>query len=195
MVNRSITSFVNSVVFFVLNFVGNLLLRKIDEIKIQDKRIIGFKKEYLGDLIEMWNLEFKFSEFKFSRRDKYILYFFGNKICYLMIDNNGRLLGFMYFYFNWRDLVNRRIHSALAYMSPDCRGKGLGSVLHDNVFSSIFKNRWVRGISARWSSCNEAVSRILSKFGFEVVEKYLDKTTGEKRLYGIYKKRDDRIII
>lgn len=180
---KKIKFIIDKLPFFVVNFIGSLLIPKIEEIQFRDARIIPYNKRYLTDLIDIRN---SWGEGSFSKTDEYLLKFFGKKTCFLMIDKNEELMGYSYFYFHFDDLKKHRIHFAFGGVKAKFRGRGYGGFLFKLTWNSFKKTKWIRGISSRYTLSNIPSRKLHEEIGFKTIKKYFDNNLKKERIYAVY---------
>ncbi|MHC4075432.1 MAG: GNAT family N-acetyltransferase [Planctomycetota bacterium] len=168
--------------FFPVNYIGSLLIPKIEEIQLENAKIIPYRQKYLADIDNIWN---SYTHANLTKRDKRLLKLFGQKTCFLLTDKSENLIGFHGFYFNPNDLIKLRIHSAMGAIESKYRRCGYASVLFTLAYDSFRKTKYIRGISVRYSLNNIASRRIHEKYGFKTVEKYFNKKFKTEQIYAI----------
>jgi ribosomal protein S18 acetylase RimI-like enzyme len=114
-----------------------------------------------------------------------LLKLFGKKLCTLMTDRSGNLIGFMAFYFKNDEIWHRYLHAAIAAVDPKYKGKGYGSILYFNSFDLMRSATFLRGFTANIDSDNAAPQAICKKYGFRVVKSFYDVKLGVRRDFAI----------
>ena len=178
---RKIKRLLKAMIFLASNFFGNLLITEIREMSFGDTRIIAYNNRYLDDVMDLWNSWLG----PFSKIDEYLLMFYGKKTCFLMIHEDEELLGFLFFYFHFGDLLHRIIHEAAVCIVPAYRNYGYATSLFVSAYNSFKKTRWIRGISARYDLDNIPTRRLHEKCGFKAINEYYDQNLKKHRVYAI----------
>jgi len=172
---------IKMIFFLMINFIGCLFLPEIKENQVRDVKVISYNKKYLDDLINISKNWWK----GVSKKNIILLNFFGKKLCFLMIDKNKKLIGFLFFYFTFNDFKNRRIHTAFGCMEPKFTGRGYGTLLFTTGWNSFKKIRWIRGISSRFTTANVSSRKMHEKSGFRIIKKYFDEDIKKEKAYAI----------
>lgn len=174
---------IKMIFFLMINFIGCLLLPTIKEMRFRNVKIIPYNKKYLNDLnniFKSWK-----QNINISKKNIYLLNIFGKKLCFLMIDENEKLIGFIFLYFSYNDIKNRRIHSAFACMQSNYRGCGYGALLFIFALNWFTKIKWIKGISSRFAIDNNLSRKLHEKVGFKIIKKYFDEYIKKEKAYAI----------
>lgn len=169
--------------FLGVNMIGNFFLPNIKEKKLNDVVIRSYNKKYLADVKKLWN---SLEEGCFGKRQKLLLTLFGKKTCFVMIKDD-KLIGFIFFYFRFNDLINQRIHSAFGVIDLAYRKIGYGALLPIFAWDYFREIKFIHGISSRYSLDNNPSRRLHEKYGFKVLYKYYDKHLQKDRVYVVCK--------
>lgn len=124
---------------------------------------------------------------KFNIFNKLLLFLLGNKICFVVLDrlNNYRPIGYSFYYFNKRDILEKTIHRGYIGILPEYHGKGIGSQFDRIIIDHFARNSDLKGISSRVSINNIASYTMHIRSGFVPVERYFDTHLKEEREYMI----------
>lgn len=156
------------------------LLSQIPERKIGSIRTFGLdRRSYHGAK----GLYEKFSSSKRLSRSRRLLYrLFGSKLVVVCQDQDGRLLGAAFYYFNERDIRDGTVHVSFSVVDFFARGRGVATEIRRSGILHFLENG-LKGISSRVSVENKASLASNFKLGFESIETYTDPVTGQVRHY------------
>lgn len=116
---------------------------------------------------------------------KVVYWLVGDRMVVVAIEEESKrkkIVGFNMFYFNARDVEEGTIHSGFIGVIPEKHNQGIGANLRRHGIWN-FRRGMVNGLSSRIDLDNGPSLKITLKAGFEIVEKYRDKTTGRERYY------------
>jgi len=107
---RVILKGIHSILFLMWNILFCIFLPRIKSKRFSEVVIELFLRRYFDQLNHFHR---QYSDVSVSKRTELILKFVGNRTCFLVIDQSGKLIGFYYCYFYFRDLIQRVIHLGL----------------------------------------------------------------------------------
>lgn len=167
--------------FLLLNSIAYLWTPPLCRSQLGENDIIPYQARYRQDVIDLWTIDGDFSP-----TYKLFLAFLGRKFCFLLVDRNNRLLGFICFYYRFRDLGKRHIHAAFKIIAPEERGKGYASLLHRTAFATFRRSRWIHGVSATYAVNNEVSRKSMQNYGYRVVRRYFEHGSGTEKEDAVY---------
>ena len=130
---------------------------------------------------------YKAFDSKLLKSIELVCYIFCEKLCFVLRDENDKILAYMFFIFNKHEWIQGYIHSNLIFVADDFQNTGVGALLEGNVLKFLQNNTSLRGIMARVTIQNKNAYRLIKYNGFEVMEEYTEANTGKKRVYVVKK--------
>jgi ribosomal protein S18 acetylase RimI-like enzyme len=174
-------AFFATITFFATNLLGFIFGPAIKDTLVGDYRVVSFNRRHYSAVLSLWR-----SCTIPTCSHRILLKLFGKKMCFVLIDHAGAVIGFLMLHYRAEELKQRRIHVALIAVRPESHGKGLGSALATTAFELYRNSCWIRGVSARYDVGNESSRRIFMKYGFQVSKNYFDETSQVNREYVVY---------
>lgn len=171
-----------------INFIKNMMqAKKLPEVNTHyssNFSISSYKPKYLKQIMELYEKELNTN---LSYEKKLLLMIIGTRICYIAISNETQqVLGFILFYFNRRDFIEKTIHLGAIAIHRDFQGKKIGSQLLKFSIENLSKSSVIKGISSRISLDNIASVKLHKHFGFNIHTTYFDITEKKERAYMMY---------
>lgn len=182
---RKIKTALSILTFVLMNVYKSLGLKKLSPRSCVHKHVGGYtvcgldknNKTAVYDLYCKYN-----SSQKVSLANKIIWHYLGNKLCFILEDENKQVIGINLYYFNKRDVKQGTIHEAFIGISAQTRGKGLATMLRKTAIDHL-KKSGLKGVSTRISLNNLPSLQSSLKLGFKPVETYFDEKMQEERHY------------
>lgn len=126
-----------------------------------------------------------FSDTDISKRNTFLWWFLSKKFVFVATEGN-HIVGYITFYFNYKDIENKTIHAAEMAVSKNMRGKKIGYNLR--FFSKKnLENSHLIGMTTSISQNNMPSLVTAYKLGFQSTEEYFDQIMNEKRYYLVCK--------
>lgn len=172
----------------LINFIKNVMhAKKLPEINTHHSNnfsISSYKPKYLKQILELHEKELPS---RLSYIKKLLLMIIGTRICYIAFSNETqRVLGFILFYFNRRDLIEKTIHLGAIAVHKDFQGKKIGSQLLKFSIENLLKSSVFTGISSIISLDNTASLKLHQHFGFNIHTTYFDTEKKKEYTYMMY---------
>jgi len=176
-----------NIFLLIQNLYKGLYLQEIKDKNMDGIKYSGLKKEYLSQFEKLaYSL---FPNFKLNWRNRIIYSIFGKRFVIIALNENKKLIGFNFYYFNKRDLIDNTIHEGLIGVENKYQGKGIATNMR-LIAKKNFSNSDLYGISSRISQNNFTSLKTAKKLGFVEVEEYFDENKKLKRYYLVCSLRD-----
>lgn len=187
MVGRRFIKIVGTTPLFI-NFIKNVMrANKLPEVHTHSSNnfsISSYKPKYLKQIMVLHEKELNS---KLSYEKRLLLMIIGTKICYIAMSNETQqVLGFILFYFNRRDFIEKTIHLGAIAVHRDFQGKKIGSQLLKFSIENLSKSSLIKGISSRISLDNITSLKLHQHFGFNIHTTYFDSNEKKERAYMMY---------
>lgn len=171
-----------------IKFIKNVMqAKKLPEVNTHHSNnfsISSYKPKYLKHIMELHEKELNT---RLSYEKKLLLMIIGTRICYIAISNETQqVLGFILFYFNRRDFIEKTIHLGAIAVHRDFQGKKIGSQLLKFSIENLSKSSLIKGISSRISLDNITSLKLHQHFGFNIHTTYFDSNEKKERAYMMY---------
>lgn len=153
--------------------------------KIPDRRIGSIRTHGLdGDTYDLAKALYERfnSSGRLSRSRRLLYRIFGSRLVVACKDQDGKLLGAAFYYFNERDVKDGTVHQSFSVVDSSARGKGVATEIRRSAILH-FSHNGFKGLSSRVSIDNKASLSSNLKLGFKSVETYKDPSTGKIRHY------------
>lgn len=126
----------------------------------------------------------------FSMMHRMLFRFIGKRCLFVVekkyCDGASEIVGINVYYLNKRDIQEHTVHEGFIGVIPEAGGLGIATKMRKMAIAH-FKASGFSGISTRISLDNAASLKSAKNIGFQPVEKYVDRSTGEQRYYMICK--------
>lgn len=187
MIYSRFISIIDSIIFFVRNIIA---AKKIANIKVEEDGVLLFRGYCSSDEKEIADIYKKLNSGSiFSRLQRALYRRIGQRFMLVAEERDQfgyvKVVGINMYYLNKRDVFENTIHEGFIGILPRAGGKGVATKMRKIAIKN-FKSAGFLGISTRISLNNTASLMSAKKIGFQVVEEYKDKTTGEHRFYMVY---------
>ena len=149
---------VKSILFILVNIMLSFFLPKIKEKHEEDFTIVPYNRKYFNVLNNVYIKELGNGK-SIRMSIKTILMISGSKTAFIMLNNEEKLIGYCFYYFNFNDIKYKRIHGASAAMLHSYQKTVYGGLLYLYAWDWFKYNTWVMGISARYRVNNKPVKR------------------------------------
>lgn len=110
-------------------------------------------------------------------------FLFCNKLCFVLRDENNKIMAYMFFLFNKQEYIYNYIHSKAIFVANGYLNTGMGALLENHVLEYLKFNTTLRGVRARVTLTNKNAYRLIKYNGFEIIEEYTDPIKKKKRIY------------
>jgi len=187
---KKIKTICNGLVFLLRNLLYFSRLTKIDTVKVTDEIVV--KGASAKELKEMYSVHSEAFGCQTSLLHRALYRFLSKKCVFIAKDiSSNRVIGFMLYYANKRDCIEKTVHATSLGVSSASRGKKIGTILGIQA-KNHFKNNNLNGISAWVSLSNQAALKVDMKAGFKPIEKSFCKNENEERYYMILPTNDNK---
>ena len=185
MISR-VRSKVGSVAFVVRNLA---LVRKVGVIEQQEFDGLRFRGYVDADFYSVSEIYSNLNgNSMFPQLYRYLYRCIGKRCLFLVEQENmrgmPRIVGMNMYYFNRRDVMEGTVHEGFVGVLPEVGGRGIATKMRQMAIQH-FKAAGFSGVSTRISSNNAASLASAEKIGFQRIEEYFERSTGEQRCYMI----------
>lgn len=179
-ITAKISALLSEIRFLIRNVRVAFSISKIPERKVGSIRTFGLDGETYPQAKELYE---KFNSSRRLGRSRRLLYhIFGSRLVVACKDQDGKLLGAAFYYFNERDVKDGTVHQSFSVVDSSARGKGVATEIRRSAILH-FSNNGFKGLSSRVSIENKASLSSNYKLGFVSREIYTDPVTGLARHY------------
>ncbi len=159
--------------FFIRNIKGARPLSAMQDTSYQNYQLTGLTRDCVEEVDKLHKSVRNGRGLNFWR--KLFMRLSGSKVCSVAINKRGQLVGFNYYYFRENEVNKGIIHDAYLGISPNERGKGIGTALQAYSVDQ-FKTQPLSGISGNVSKVNTPSVKMLERVGFMVFDDPDDDT-------------------
>jgi|GEM_PF-2581725 len=149
--------------FLVRNIRASRTLYPMQDSAFSNYQFAGLSTHQVGEMDALHKLVREGRGLSFWRKT----YFkhCGEKVCSVVLSEDGRMVGFNFYYFRKFEVNEGIIHEAFLGISPQERGKGLATALQTYTINQMSRNN-LRGISGNVLKANGASVKMLLRTGF-----------------------------
>lgn len=153
--------------FFIRNIKGARPLSAMQDTSYQNYQLTGLTRDCVEEVDKLHKSVRNGRGLNFWR--KLFLKYYGHKVCGIAINEKLQLVGFVYSYFRKEEIKHNIIHAAFIGVSPDERGKGVGTALLGYLVQQLALQP-LSGITGNVGKDNTASIIAIKRVGFEVTD-------------------------
>lgn len=159
--------------FLLRNLHASRGLTAMQNASYQDFLLTGLMKPHVDDMDRLHKLVREGRGLNIWR--KTYLKHRGSKVCAVAFNQQGKLVGFNYYYFRESEAKDAIIHDAFLGISPEEWGKGLATALQTYAVEQ-FSLQNLAGVSGNVAKANQPSVRMLKRVGFTLFDDPEDPT-------------------
>ncbi len=167
------------------NYRGTSLLKPIRSFKVRDDCIIMSLK-----LKEMWKVrkDFKVAFSSNMLLSSWLIFLlFRRRLCFVLKNQKGSIMAYMFFMFNENEFKNNYIHASELFAASGFLNTGVGAIIESEVLHYLQVESSLNGVMARVTITNKNAYKLIEYNGFEVLSKYFDSKINQHRAYVLKK--------